>query len=182
MEFTETPIAGAYLIDVRRIGDERGFFGRLWCQKEMAAMGLATHICQSNIGVSTSAGTLRGLHFQKPPHQEVKIIRCPRGAVYDVIVDLRPESPSYLRWYAAELTAENARMLYIPEGCATGYQTLVDDSEICYHTTKFYHPESASGVRYNDPAFAIDWPLEITAISENDKNWPDYQPTTEGQE
>lgn len=175
MEFTKTPIEGAYLIDIRRIGDERGFFGRLWCEKEMADMGLATHICQSNIGVSTQAGTLRGLHFQKAPHQEVKIIRCPRGAIYDVIVDLRPDSPTFKQWFAAELTAANGRMLYIPEGCATGYQTLVDDTEINYHTTEFYHPESAHGVRYDDPAFGIEWPLPVTSISENDVNWPDFR-------
>lgn len=175
MEFTETPIAGAYLIDVNRIGDDRGFFGRLWCEQEMADMGLATCIRQSNIGVSARAGTLRGLHFQRTPHAEVKIIRCPRGAVYDVIVDLRRDSPTFKQWFATELTAANARMLYIPEGCATGYQTLVDDTEIYYHTTEFYHPESAIGVRYDDPAFAIDWPLEITAISDNDTQWPDFR-------
>jgi len=175
MIFTKTSVAGAYLIDVKRIGDDRGFFGRLWCEKEMAEMGLVSRIRQSNIGVSTRAGTLRGLHYQRAPHQEVKIIRCPRGAIYDVIVDLRPESPTFKRWFATELNAENSRMLYVPEGCATGYQTLVDDTEICYHTSEFYHPESATGVRFDDPAFGIEWPLPVSAISDNDVDWPDFR-------
>lgn len=174
MEFIKTPIEGAYLIDVKRIGDDRGFFGRLWCENEMSGMGLATHISQCNIGVSAKAGTLRGLHFQHAPHQEVKIVRCPRGAIYDVIVDLRPDSPTFKQWFAAELTEENARMIYVPEGCATGYQTLKDDTEIYYLTTAVYHPDSATGVRYDDPAFGIEWPLPISSISDNDINWPDF--------
>lgn len=174
MIFTETDISGSYLIDVKRIGDERGFFGRLWCEREMEEMGLVSSIKQSNIGVSPLKGTLRGLHYQTAPHQEVKIIRCPRGAIYDVIVDLRPDSPTFKKWFAVELTAENSRMLYVPEGCATGYQTLVDDTEIYYHTSEFYHPESATGVRYDDPAFGIEWPLPIAAISDNDKNWNNF--------
>lgn len=174
MIFTETDISGSYLIDVKRIGDERGFFGRLWCEREMEEMGLVSSIKQSNIGVSPLKGTLRGLHYQTAPHQEVKIIRCPRGAIYDVIVDLRPDSPTFKKWFAVELTAENSRMLYVPEGCATGYQTLDDDTEIYYHTSEFYHPESATGVRYDDPAFGIEWPLPIAAISDNDKNWNNF--------
>nr|WP_297403603.1 dTDP-4-dehydrorhamnose 3,5-epimerase family protein [uncultured Marinobacter sp.] len=175
MIFTETSVAGAYVIDVKRIGDDRGFFGRLWCEKEMADMGLVSVIRQSNIGVSPQAGTLRGLHYQTPPHQEVKIIRCPRGAIYDVVVDLRPESRTFRQWFAVELTAGNSRMLYVPEGCATGYQTLVDDTEIYYHTSELYHPECATGVRYNDPAFGIEWPLQVTAISDNDTGWQDFR-------
>ncbi|WP_418140107.1 dTDP-4-dehydrorhamnose 3,5-epimerase [Marinobacter sp. MA] len=174
MIFTETQIPGSYLIDVKRIGDDRGFFGRLWCEREMEEMGLVSSIKQSNIGVSPLKGTLRGLHYQTAPHQEVKIIRCPRGAIYDVIVDLRPDSPTFKKWFAVELTAENSRMLYVPEGCATGYQTLVDDTEIYYHTSEFYHPESATGVRHDDPAFGIEWPLPIAAISDNDKNWKNF--------
>ena len=174
MIFTETEISGSYLIDVKRIGDDRGFFGRLWCEREMEEMGLVSSIKQSNIGVSPLKGTLRGLHYQTAPHQEVKIIRCPRGAIYDVIVDLRPDSPTFKKWFAVELTAENSRMLYVPEGCATGYQTLVDDTEIYYHTSEFYHPESATGVRHDDPAFGIEWPLPIAAISDNDKNWKNF--------
>ena len=175
MIFTQTSVAGAYVIDVKRIGDDRGFFGRLWCEKEMAEMGLVSRICQSNIGVSSKAGTLRGLHYQREPYREVKIIRCPRGAIYDVVVDLRPESPTFKRWFATELNAENSRMLYVPEGCATGYQTLVDDTEICYHTSEFYQPDAATGVRFDDPAFGIEWPLPVTAISDNDVGWPDFR-------
>lgn len=174
MNFTETPIAGAYIIDVNRIGDDRGFFGRLWCEREYDQMGLVTRIRQSNIGVSRTAGTLRGLHYQKAPHREVKIVRCVRGAMFDVIVDLRPDSPSYRQWFGMELNQNNATMLYVPEGCATGYQTLVDDTEMYYLTSEFYHPESATGVRYNDPAFEIQWPKEVTVISDNDIQWPDY--------
>jgi len=174
MKFTEGPIKGAYIIDVKRIGDERGYFGRLWCQKEFEALGLKAHISQSNIGVNKQAGTLRGLHYQTAPHLEVKIVRCSRGAMFDVIVDLRPDSSTFKQWFGRELTADNATMLYVPEGCATGYQTLVDDTEMYYHATEFYHPESATGVRFDDPAFGIEWPVEITGMSDNDANWPDY--------
>lgn len=172
MEFTQAPISGTYVIDVKRIVDERGYFGRLWCMREFEAHGLAATIVQSNIGVSKSKGTLRGLHYQKAPHREVKIVRCSRGAIFDVLVDLREDSPTYKRWFGLELTQENARMLYVPEGCATGYLTLQDDTEIYYHTTEFYHPESATGVRYDDPAFGIVWPDQIRVISDNDKHWP----------
>jgi dTDP-4-dehydrorhamnose 3,5-epimerase len=175
MKFTKTSIDGAYIIDVTRIGDDRGFFGRLWCQKEFEEMGLIASICQSNIGVSSKAGTLRGLHFQKSPYQEVKIVRCSRGAMFDVIVDLRPDSRTFKHWFGVELNQSNARMLYVPEGCATGYQTLTDDTEMYYHTSQFYHPESATGVRYNDPAFNIEWPLEVSVISDNDTSWPDFK-------
>ncbi len=174
MKFTEAPIKGAYIIDVNRIGDDRGYFGRLWCQKEYEDMGLKANICQSNIGVSKKAGTLRGLHYQTPPHQEVKIVRCSRGAMFDVIVDLRPDSPTFKQWFGMELNEDNATMLYVPEGCATGYLTLVDNTEMYYHATEFYHPESATGVRYNDPAFGIEWPGEINVLSDNDINWPDF--------
>jgi dTDP-4-dehydrorhamnose 3,5-epimerase len=174
MKFTEAPIKGAYIIDVHRIGDERGYFGRLWCQKEFEDMGLKANISQSNIGVSKQAGTLRGLHYQTAPHQEVKIVRCSRGAMFDVILDLRPDSPTYKQWFGMELNEDNATMLYVPEGCATGYLTLVDNTEMYYHATEFYHPESATGVRYNDPAFSIEWPGDINVLSDNDKNWPDY--------
>lgn len=172
MKFTPVPIQGAYLIDVKRIVDDRGFFGRLWCKKEFDDQGLKSVIVQSNIGVSKTKGTLRGLHYQRAPHQEVKIVRCPRGAIFDVIVDLRPDSPTYKQWFGLELNQENATMLYVPEGCATGYLTLRDDTEIYYHATESYHPESAAGVRYDDPAFGIQWPAPIAVISDNDKQWP----------
>ena len=175
MKFTEAPIKGAYIIDVNRIGDDRGYFGRLWCEKEFEEHGLVSNISQSNIGVSKLAGTLRGLHYQTAPHQEVKIVRCSRGAMFDVILDLRPESPTYKQWFGMELNEENATMLYVPEGCATGYLTLKDNTEMYYHATEFYHPESATGVRHNDPAFGIEWPGEITTMSENDVSWPDFE-------
>ena len=173
MKFTPTPVDGAYVLDVNRIGDERGYFGRLWCENEMREQGLVAHIRQSNIGFSPQAGTLRGLHYQRAPHEEVKIVRCTRGSVFDVVVDVRPQSPTFRRWFGIELNPDNASMLYVPEGCATGYLTLEDNSEIYYNTSAIYAPEAATGVRYDDPAFQIDWPREITVLSDNDKNWPD---------
>lgn len=174
MEFTETPVAGAYVIDVKRLGDERGFFGRLWCEREMAEMGLVAKIAQSNIGFSPTAGTLRGLHYQTPPHEEVKIVRCTRGAVFDVVVDLRPDSPTFKRWYGLELNPDNASMLYVPEGCATGYLTLKPDSEIYYNTSAPYAPDHATGVRHDDPAFGIEWPGRPVVMSDADRAWPDF--------
>lgn len=174
MKFTPTPVHGAYVIDVNRIGDDRGYFGRLWCEKEMREQGLVAVIRQSNIGFSPQAGTLRGLHYQRPPHQEVKIVRCTRGRVFDVVVDLRPDSPTYCQWHGVELNPDNGSMLYVPEGCATGYLTLEDDSEIYYNTSEFYAPQHATGVRWDDPAFGIEWPGEIRVLSDNDKRWPDF--------
>ena len=174
MKFTETRIQGAYVIDVDRIGDSRGYFGRLWCEKEFREQGLVSHIKQSNIGFSPQAGTLRGLHYQKSPHQEVKIVRCTRGSVFDVVLDIRPESPTFRKWYGIELNPGNASMLYVPEGCATGYLTLEDNSEIYYHTSEFYAPDAARGVRYDDSLFNIQWPGKIAVLSENDRNWPGF--------
>lgn len=174
MIFTDTPIQGAYVIDVNRIGDSRGYFGRLWCENELRERGLVSHIKQSNIGFSPRAGTLRGLHYQKPPHQEVKIVRCTRGAVFDVVLDIRPDSSTFRSWYGLELNPKNASMLYVPEGCATGYLTLEDDSEIYYHTSDFYAPDATTGVRYDDPMFDIQWPGAIAVISDNDRNWSDF--------
>ena len=174
MQFTPTTVQGAFVIDVNRIGDERGYFGRLWCEREMREQGLVAVIRQSNVGFSPLAGTLRGLHYQKPPHQEVKIVRCTRGRVYDVVVDLRADSPTYRQWHGVELTPDNGSMLYVPEGCATGYLTLENDSEIYYNTSEFYAPDHATGIRWNDPAFGIEWPGEIRVMSDNDKNWPDF--------
>ena len=175
MKFTETSVAGAYVLDVNRIGDDRGYFGRLWCEKELKDMGLVHEIKQSNIGFSPKAGTLRGLHYQTAPHQEVKIVRCTRGAVWDVVVDLRPDSPTFKQWYGLELNPDNASMLYVPEGCATGYLTLEDNSEIYYNTSAMYAPEHATGVRHDDPAFGIKWPGEAKVMSENDVAWEDFK-------
>ncbi|MEN7342624.1 MAG: dTDP-4-dehydrorhamnose 3,5-epimerase [Pseudomonadota bacterium] len=175
MKFTETSVDGAYLIDVNRIGDERGYFGRLWCEREMAEQGLVSDIKQSNVGFSPLKGTLRGLHYQTAPHQEVKIVRCTRGAVFDVVVDLRRESPTFKRWHGVELNPDNGTMLYVPEGCATGYLTLAPDSEIYYHASEFYAPENATGVRWDDPAFGIEWPETPVVMSENDTGWKNFE-------
>ena len=175
MIFTPTPLAGAYVIEPRKIEDDRGFFARILCENEFHCHDLKLDLPQTNMARTWRRGTLRGLHFQEPPHAEIKIVRCTRGAVYDVIVDLRPEAPTFKRWFGAELTHDNFKALYVPEGFAHGYLTLVDDSEIYYHTSEFYHPESATGVRYNDPEFDIMWPIEIAVISRQDAEWPDFR-------
>ena len=174
MRFTETRLAGAFVIDHERREDNRGFFARTFCQKEFEAHGLNPHIVQCNVAFNKRVGTLRGLHFQLPPYQEAKLVRCTRGAVYDVIVDLRRDSPTFKKWVAVELTAENRKMLYVPTGFAHSYQTLEDNSEVIYQVSEFYAPEHARGVRYNDRAFDVRWPLEITEISEQDRHWPDF--------
>jgi dTDP-4-dehydrorhamnose 3,5-epimerase len=174
MEFTETTLKGAYVIRLSRIQDHRGFFARGWCQQEFADSGLNPNMVQLNVGVSRATGTLRGLHYQDQPHAEAKLMRCPRGAIFDVIVDLRPGSPTLGQWFSAELTAENGVMLYAPEGFAHGYQTLTDDTEMHYMTSGFYAAAAGRGVRYDDPAFGIQWPIPVTTISDADRNWPDY--------
>jgi dTDP-4-dehydrorhamnose 3,5-epimerase len=172
MIFTKTTLDGAYLIDVQRLEDERGFFARGWCADVFREHGLNGNVTQLNVGFSRRAGTLRGLHFQHSPHAEVKIVRCTRGAMYDVIVDLRADSATFGRWFGVELTAENGRTLYVPEGCAQGYQTLLDDTEMYYLTSKPYAPGAAQGVRFDDPAFGIEWPLPVQVISQADRSWP----------
>ncbi len=171
----ETELAGAYVLEVERRDDERGFFARVWCAAELGAAGLDARVSQINVGFNHRRGTLRGLHFQRAPHAEVKIVRCTAGAVYDVIVDLRPESPTHRRWIGVELTDENHRQLYVPAGFAHGYQTLTDSAEISYLTSVPYAPESATGVRFDDPAFGIGWPEPVTVISDADRSWPDYR-------
>lgn len=175
MRFTATEIAGAWLIDIDRLADERGFFARVWCRQEFAAHGCETEMAQASLAFTGRRGTLRGLHYQAEPHEEAKLVRCTRGSAYLVVADRRPTSTTYLRWIAAELTADNRRALYVPPGCAQGYQTLADDTELLYQMTARYAPESARGIRYDDPAFAISWPLPITLISERDRSWPDFQ-------
>lgn len=174
MLFKELAIPGVFSIEPERRTDERGFFARMYCQAELAKHGLEGAVAQVNTGVSPRAGTLRGLHFQTAPHAEVKIARCLRGAVFDVAVDLRASSPTFRRWTAAELTADNGLMLYVPVGCAHGYLTLAADTELMYFTSAPYAPAAASGVRYNDPAFGISWPQEPTVISKADRSWPDF--------
>lgn len=174
MTFTETPLPGAYVIEPQKIEDDRGFFARLLCVNEFRAHGLDLDLIQTNIARSHRSGTLRGLHFQRPPHAEVKIVRCTKGAIYDVIVDLRPDSPTFKKWFGVELTADNFRAIYVPKGFAQGYLTLADDVEMYYHTSTVYHPESASGIRYNDPEIGIVWPAEVEVISKQDGQWPQF--------
>jgi dTDP-4-dehydrorhamnose 3,5-epimerase len=176
MIFTETELRGAYVIDLDRREDERGFFARAWCADELAARGLSARIAQCNVSYNGSEGTLRGMHYQAAPHGEVKLVRCTRGAIYDVIVDLRRDSTTYKHWTGVTLSAENRRALYVPEGFAHGYQTLEAGTETFYFVSEFYAPEAERGVRWDDPAFAIRWPdTERRTISEKDRSWPDYE-------
>jgi dTDP-4-dehydrorhamnose 3,5-epimerase len=174
MIFTKTKLPGAFIIELEEHGDDRGFFARAWCKKEFEAYGLNLEWVQANLAHTKSKGTLRGLHYQVDPYQEAKLMRCIRGAIYDVIVDLRSNSPTYKQWLGVELTADNRKMLYIPEGFAHGYQSLMDNSETFYQVSQFYSPGSERGVRYNDPAFRIEWPLEVKMISDKDNSWPNY--------
>lgn len=172
MIFRETHLESVLLIDVDPIEDERGFFARSWCAREFGERGLRTSFVQENIGFNDRRGTLRGLHFQDPPHEEAKLVRCTSGAVWDVAVDLRRTSKTYCEWLGVELSADNRSMLYIPEGCGHGYISLSDNAEIRYLTSQFYAPEAAGGARYDDPAFAIEWPVEVVLVSERDRTWP----------
>jgi dTDP-4-dehydrorhamnose 3,5-epimerase len=175
MIFTETRLPGAFIIEVQRLEDDRGFFGRSFCRHEFAGRGLNPEVVQCSISFNRNTGTLRGMHYQAAPHAEEKLVRCTRGGLYDVIVDLRRKSPTFKQWVALELNEDNCRMLYIPKGFAHGFQTLVDNTEIFYQMSEFYHPESSRGIRWNDPAFEIQWPAEDRAIvSDRDRNWPDY--------
>jgi dTDP-4-dehydrorhamnose 3,5-epimerase len=174
MIFTELSLPGAFVVDIQPMADERGFFARGWCRKEFQAHCLASEFVQRNIGFSRRKGTLRGMHYQAAPHAEVKLVRCTRGAVCDVIVDLREGSRTFRKWHAVELSADNHRMIYVPEGFAHGYLTLTDDTEIYYDTTCFYDQGSARGVRFDDPAFAIRWPASPGVISEKDTSYPDF--------
>lgn len=172
MIITKLPLAGALLIDPEPIEDERGFFARVWDGEILAADGCRTEIRQCSTSYNRDKGTVRGLHGQGEPHPECKIVRCIRGAIFDVIVDARPESVTYGRWHGVELSADNRRAVYIPAGFAHGFQTLADDSEVFYMMTTPYHPESQYGFRYDDPAIGIDWPLPVTSVSERDQGFP----------
>lgn len=172
MHFIETCIPGAWVIGPDLHQDERGRFLRAWCAREFSEHGLQFTPVQANMGYSVAKGTLRGMHFQEAPALEAKLIRCTRGAMFDVLLDLRPESSTYGNWYGIELTADNGRMLYVPAHCAHGYQTLQQDTEMHYLTSAFYTPGAATGVRFDDPAFSIQWPLTPTVISQQDRNWP----------
>ena len=172
MKFMETLLKDAYCIDLDRIEDERGFFARSWCLTEFEEHGLNPDLVQCNVSFNKKKGTLRGMHYQSAPHAEAKLVRCTMGALYDVIIDLRPDSPTFKQWFGVEMTAENRRALYVPEGFAHGFQTLEDDTEVFYQTSEFYHPENARGVRYDDPAFGIEWPSSHITISPQDKSFP----------
>jgi dTDP-4-dehydrorhamnose 3,5-epimerase len=173
--FEQTRLEGAYLIDLERREDERGFFARTWCADEFADHGLVNRLVQANVSWNARQGTLRGMHFQHPPHAETKLVRCTRGAIFDVIVDLRPDSETYKEWLGVELTDENRRALFVPEGFAHGYQSLVPDSEITYQVSAAYAPQAEGGVRWDDPAFGIEWPDAGNALlSGKDRSWPDF--------
>jgi dTDP-4-dehydrorhamnose 3,5-epimerase len=176
VKFTATALAGAYIIDIERLGDERGFFARTFCRDEFAAHGLRNAFVQGNVSSNARKGTLRGLHFQKKPYEEAKLVCCTRGAIYDVIVDLRRDSPTFRQWASFDLSAGNRRLLYVPEGMAHGFQTLEDESDVFYLMAEMYHPEAAAGVRWNDPAFGVAWPSAAPILSERDARYPDFVP------
>ena len=174
MIFMETKIHGVFMIELEPRRDDRGFFARQWCAEEFKRAGLDPRVAQINTAHSIAMGTLRGIHYQKVPHAEVKLVRCTRGAVFDVAVDLRVDSPTFCQWFGTELDAESGRMLYLPEGCGHGYLTLVPNTDLVYHASVPYAPNSATGVRHDDPAFNIVWPGAINVVSLQDKNWPSF--------
>lgn len=176
MKFTPTDLPGAYLVEIEPIADERGFFARAWDGEAFAAQGLNAALAQCNISFNRRKGTLRGMHYQAAPHEEAKLVRCTMGALLDVIVDLRPDSPTYLRHVAVELSAANRRALFVPEGLAHGFQTLVDETEVFYQMSRAFVVGAGRGVRWDDPAFAIAWPAAERTISERDRTWPDWVP------
>lgn len=173
MRFEPAGLDGAWILDLEPHDDERGFFARVWCAEEFGARGMKDRLAQCSLSFSRRAGTLRGMHFQAPPAEEAKVVRCVRGAVYDVLLDLRPSSPSYRKWIARELTADNRRAVYVPEGFAHGFLTLTDDTEVLYLISAPHAPALVRGVRWNDPAFGIEWPMAPSVISERDRTYPD---------
>jgi len=174
MNFCATKLAGVYEVRIDRKADERGFFARTWCQEEFATHGLNPRLVQCNISFNTRKGTLRGMHYQAAPHAEAKLVRCTRGSICDVVLDLRSDSSTFKQWIAVVLSAENRNMVYVPEGCAHGFLTLEDDTEVFYQMSEFYNAESARGVRWDDPAFGIDWPEKVQVISERDRTYPNF--------
>lgn len=180
MKFHSTPVEGAFLIEPERRGDDRGFFARLFCEEEFGRHGLATRFVQVNNSLTARRGTLRGLHYQLPPAAEAKGVRCVRGALFDVVADLRPDSPTFRRWFGAELTAENRLMMYVPPGCVHGFVTLADDTETLYLASTAYAPEQERGIRYDDPIFAVEWPMAPVEMSQKDRSWPDFDPAYHG--
>ena len=176
MIFHKTPIEGARVIELEKRGDERGFFARAYCAHEFAQAGLEAGFDQANNSNSAAKGTLRGLHYQLAPDDENKLVRCIKGALFDLILDVRPASPTFGKWFGAELTADNRKMMFVPRGCAHGFLTLSDDVETIYFAKGFYAPQSERGIRWNDPKFAIDWPFKPVVVSDKDSNWLDFNP------
>jgi dTDP-4-dehydrorhamnose 3,5-epimerase len=174
MIFQSTKLPGAFVLDLELHSDERGFFARSWCEREFKEHGLNPRLVQCNLSFNRHKGTLRGMHYQQAPFAEAKLVRCIRGALYDVIIDLRPESPTYKQYFGVELTPDNRRALYIPEGFGHGFLTLEDDTEVFYQMSEFYSPEHARGIRWNDRAIGIEWPAEVRVISQRDREYPDY--------
>lgn len=175
MKFTETPLKGAFVIDLEKREDERGFFARAWCQKEFESHGIYRLPVQANMSYNKKAGTIRGMHYQAAPNQESKLIRCINGAIYDVIIDLRKDSPTYKQWFGIELNAENRTMLFVPEDFAHGFLALKDNSEVMYQVSAFYNFESERIIRYDDPSFDIKWPIEVTVVSDKDITTPNFK-------
>ena len=176
MIFKKTKIAGVCLLEPERLGDDRGFFARMWCQTEFGEHGIDSRLVQCNLSFNPRKGTLRGMHYQRPPHEETKIVRCTMGAIFDVAVDLRRDSPTFKHWVGVPLTADNREMLVIPPGCAHGYLTLTDNAEVFYQMSEFYASTHGAGVRWNDPAFGVQWPGDVTVIADRDRNYPDFAP------
>lgn len=175
MIFQESKLKGALIIHLEPKVDDRGFFARSWCQQEFEQQGLESNLAQCNISFNSRRGTLRGMHYQAEPYAETKLVRCTKGAIYDVVIDLRTQSPTYKEWIGVTLTAKNRDMIYVPEGCAHGFLTLEEESEVFYQMSQFYDAPSACGLRWNDPAFRIDWPAEPELISERDRTYPDFE-------
>ena len=174
MKYNSTDIDGLYYVDIDRLKDERGFFGRAFCRQEFEEIGLDSEVCQANISYNESAGTLRGMHYQKSPYQESKFIRCIRGSIYDVVIDLRKNSPTYCHSFGIELNDENRTALFVPEDFAHGFVTLTDDTEVIYMVSQSYVPNAEEGIRWDDPFFAIDWPINPSLVSSKDAQWPDF--------
>jgi len=175
MKFVETPVAGVWVVEPERFSDERGFFARTWDAEVFAARGLNAGLAQCSVSYNARRGTLRGMHYQAAPHEEAKLVRCTRGSVFDVALDLRPGSETFRRWFGVELSAESRLALYVPEGCAHGFLTLSDDSEVAYQISAFWAPDAGRGVRFDDPAFAIEWPAQVVVANERDRTYPDFE-------
>ena len=174
MRFLDTSLNGLVIVDPAPVTDERGAFTRVWCATEFREAGLRTRVVQCNVSTNTARGTLRGMHYQCEPHGEIKIVRCTSGVVFDVVIDLRPDSPTFCRWEGLELTSASGRMLYIPEGLAHGFQTLTDDATLEYQMSEYYAPDHARGVRWDDPLFGVNWPLPVSRISPRDASYSDF--------